>query len=597
MESYVNNYSKIFKNENIRLKLFLNLILFLGLIISINNNYRKLLKNYNDELKYNNINEFKKHFSLKNLNNSRFFSITHFKYSFSFKFQKMKIEYNFIFYDEYNNIILPSDLALYNDLHILCNIELKDNIIIDSLSNIYKNKFFNCIEFFEINENIKFGIKINYNNKYSKIYYFTEKIFTYNNLNYQFDNIFDPLFINNEYNSLIKDRYEKEIKNDLTLKASYMEYPNYFFKRNLVEIKDKWNFKNIYNYYFCFCNGPNCIDKNITESCKYPFYLYIIDNNRDIYPKTDYLFIDFIFAELSSDDVFPIFEEMIKRNYPVHYITEKSETYKKYCENIKKCLIILPVIKEKNPINSHFLEKYLTLFLKLKIVVTGRGTTFNTNLFYNIEYITYICVGHGVCYFKYYLYNHDRIYGIKKNNKLLIPPSDKIISIAKKYGWKDEDIIKINLPRWDKYNSNEISKIDQNEIHCKNNSIFIMFTWRNMKKNKLISSFYIDNILNLVTNDTLNEIITNNNITLYLSFHRLIDEKYIKKFKKILIKHKSIELINQNDISECLSKADLTVSDFSSIIFDFMYRRKPFIIYIPDGNDPHIKEIYKHEYY
>ena len=199
-----------------------------------------------------------------------------------------------------------------------------------------------------------------------------------------------------------------------------MEYPNYFFKRNLVEIKDKWNFKNIYNYYFCFCNGPNCIDKNITESCKYPFYLYIIDNNRDIYPKTDYLFIDFIFAELSSDDVFPIFEEMIKRNYPVHYITEKSETYKKYCENIKKCLIILPVIKEKNPINSHFLEKYLTLFLKLKIVVTGRGTTFNTNLFYNIEYITYICVGHGVCYFKYYLYNHDRIYGIKKNNKLLI---------------------------------------------------------------------------------------------------------------------------------------------------------------------------------
>ena len=206
----------------------------------------------------------------------------------------------------------------------------------------------------------------------------------------------------------------------------------------------------------------------------------------------------------------------------------------------------MPVIKEKNPINSHFLEKYLTLFLKLKIVVTGRGTTFNTNLFYNIEYITYICVGHGVCYFKYYLYNHDRIYGIKKNNKLLIPPSDKIISIAKKYGWKDEDIIKINLPRWDKYNSNEISKIDQNEIHCKNNSIFIMFTWRNMKKNKLISYFYIDNILNLITNDTLNEIITNNNITLYLSFHRLIDEKYIKKFKKILIKHKSIELINQN---------------------------------------------------
>lgn len=38
-----------------------------------------------------------------------------------------------------------------------------------------------------------------------------------------------------------------------------------------------------------------------------------------------------------------------------------------------------------NPINGKFLEKYLTLLLQLKIVVSGRGTTFNTNLFYQIE--------------------------------------------------------------------------------------------------------------------------------------------------------------------------------------------------------------------
>ena len=33
---------------------------------------------------------------------------------------------------------------------------------------------------------------------------------------------------------------------------------------------------------------------------------------------------------------------------------------------------------------------------------------------------------------------------IKKNNKILIPPSDKIIVISKKFGWEDKDIIKIN---------------------------------------------------------------------------------------------------------------------------------------------------------
>ena len=154
--------------------------------------------------------------------------------------------------------------------------------------------------------------------------------------------------------------------------------------------------------------------KNIYEYCKYFFYVYIIDNNKKIYDKTDYLFIDFIFAELSSDDTFPLFKRILQEKLPVHYIIEKRDIYNQYCKNIKECLIILPVYKDQKPINGDFLEKYLTLFLKIKIVLSGRGTTFNTNLFYNIDYITYISVGLGVCYFKYFLYNEYRIYGIKK---------------------------------------------------------------------------------------------------------------------------------------------------------------------------------------
>lgn len=168
-----NNNSLTIKKENIILKIFLNLFVFLVLNIAIKNNYRKLWGNHNDFLTKNNIIVFKKPILLGKLNQSLFFKIIDFNYSFSFKFKKLKIDYNFGFYDKDNNIILPSDLALYNDLHILCNIEFKDNNSIDSLSNIYKIKFFNCIEFCEFNENIKFGIKIYYNNNYSKIYIFS----------------------------------------------------------------------------------------------------------------------------------------------------------------------------------------------------------------------------------------------------------------------------------------------------------------------------------------------------------------------------------------------------------------------------------------
>ena len=124
-----------------------------------------------------------------------------------------------------------------------------------------------------------------------------------------------------------------------------------------------------------------------------------------------------------------------------------------------------------------------------------------------------------------------------------------------------------------------------------------MFTWRDIKKNKNISVYYIKNIMKLINDDNLNYNLIKNNTSLYLSFHRLIKSNDIKKYKMILKQYKSIKLIEQNDISECLSKSSLAVSDFSSIIFDFMYRNKPFIIYIPDAEDPQLKDIYKKDYY
>ena len=418
----------------------------------------------------------------------------------------------------------------------------------------------------------------------------------YNDLIYQNDCLFNPFLINNEYNSLYKRIDDKSMNKTLKLKKSYIEYPFYFIK-SIVSLKNnQWLFKNIYNYYFCFCKGQNCLNSNIPDDCKYNFYLYIIDNNRDLYQKTDYLFMDFIFVDLSSDDVYPVFKEMEKNGFPVHYITEDIKIYNEYCHKSDKCLTVLLINNKYKPINGDFLEKYLTIFLKLKLVLSGRGTTFNTNIFYNIEYITYICIGHGVCFFKYYLYIDHRIYGIEKNDKLLLPPSSKIINLAKKYGWTDENIIKINLPRWDKYN-NKIDYYQKNNTKINNNSIFVMFTWRDIIKSKHISSYYINNISNLIMNDILGKEMNKKNITLYLSLHRLINKEYKKKYQTLSKKTKYIKFIKQNEISECLTKTNLVVTDFSSIVFDIMYRRKPFIIYVPDSNDPKIKEIYTKDYY
>ena len=39
------------------------------------------------------------------------------------------------------------------------------------------------------------------------------------------------------------------------------------------------------------------------------------------------------------------------------------------------------------------------------------------------------------------------------------------------------------------------------------------------------------------------------------------------------------------------------ITDFSSIVFDFIYQKKPFILYIPDLEDPFLEQIYIKPYY
>lgn len=390
-----------------------------------------------------------------------------------------------------------------------------------------------------------------------------------------------------------KIKFQKKDNNSLKLKESYMQYPKLYPMKNIINITiNDWIFNNIYNNYFCLCLGQNCLYIQINQTCKYYFYLNLIDNNKNIYNKTEYLFCDFIFASRSSDDAYPIFKEMIKLNYTSHYLTQKKSIYKEYCQNNQKCSSIILVNKKTRVINGDFLERYFTLFLKLKAAITGARFLFINNLFYNIDYITYISVGHGVAMFKNYLYSKNAYYGYRKFNKILLPPSKIIISYAERRGWSNSNIIKINLPKWDKYDLiNNLSFFDRKD-KIKRNSIFIMFTWRNILYNKRISLYYINNIFNLLYDKKLKEVLIKNNIILYFTLHPKI--RYIKdKFRT----NKYIFYLKENEISNCLSKTSLIVSDYSSIIFDMICRKKPYIIFIPDAYDPQLKRIYRKSNY
>ena len=524
--------------------------------------------------------------------NSITFIFFNYQLYYSNKYELAKISYNIQCLDEQQNKILPSDLALYYDLHILCYLKI-NSVNIYSIAIIEKDSFFKCLEFLNPKKINKIGIII-YKTSGAKIIensiiYLIEKNFF--NIKIQVDDLFDPSKIYYDYKLLLFNiQNNRSLIKTKRLKKLYISQPFISLKTNLKKQRNKWNFINIFNEYFCFCKGNNCLNIMIDISCKYFFYIYLIDINQNIYKKTDFLLMDFILKQYSSDDVFPIFEEMINRKLNAHYITEKEEIYKKYCMNNKYCNLILLVNSQNYKINGDFLEKHFTLILKLRQVLSSVGVNINiiNNLFYNIDYITYICVGHGVSYFKYYLY--ASYYGPQNFDKLLIPDSKELINITLKYGWKEENLIKFNLPRWEKYNLKNISLNENGKI--KTNSIFIMFTWRQLNKKRNISSYYIHNILYLLNNNLLINNLLKNNLTLYFTLHHSFAQ-YRDEFKI----NQNIIYIEENEIAECLSKTNLIVTDYSSIIFDIIYRRKPFIIYIPDINDPMNKENYKNDTY
>ena len=588
--------------------LFKYIIFFSLILIYIKINHLLLI---NDKTEYNleEQNYFPEYIYFKNLTNISdiYLNIMNITYSYSKINQLIEIKYYIKLKDENNNKIKPSDLSLFYNLHFLCVLYIfEKNEIIYSLANIQDNEFFSCIEYININEEAKFGIKIYKINElneaieYIQHFFFTDKLIN-NNLSQIFENNnkFDMNYIKNNYNKLLYkiNQSKKAVKTSyesMNLKSSFLKPPLSYKKRDIALTEGRWYYNNIFENYFCFCRGESCINIKIFNNynfqyCKYYFYLTIIDNTRYLYQKSHYLLSDFFAQNIESVDALPIFEEMINENLNAHYLTMSEKIYNKICLFNKNCCNNLTIIYGIRKIDGNFLEQYLELLLKLKAVITAEKYVSFDNIFYNIEYITYIFLGHGVQFIKSYLYNDYRSY--KNYNKILLPPSNIFVDVALNSGWNDENIIKICLPRWDNYfisNKTITTSINQQN---QEKSIFLMFTWRKTKIGRNMSNLYYSNLFQLFNNTIINDLFQKNNIKLYYCYHHNLKEK--RRIKT----NKNIIYINQNDISTLLKNSSLIITDFSSILFDAIVQKKPLILYIPDGLDINIKDLYSDEYY
>ena len=169
-----------------KLLLLINIISIIILLNYKNLFSRQFFKKYNNQ--YNDFLYYIKNYD------ELYFKVSPLKYSFSYKYNIIEVEFIIGFYDKNNNPIIPSNLALYNDLHIICHNKFKYNATINTLPDIYQNEYFKCLDYFKINENIKIGIEIFINEKkYIKIYFYNHKNINFKKNEFINDNKFNPL--------------------------------------------------------------------------------------------------------------------------------------------------------------------------------------------------------------------------------------------------------------------------------------------------------------------------------------------------------------------------------------------------------------------
>lgn len=263
----------------------------------------------------------------------------------------------------------------------------------------------------------------------------------------------------------------------------------------------------------------------------------------------------------------------IKDGTKKYYLTNSIENAKKYFTDNELKNVIL--FKSREHIKLFFqCSKIITSFSSISIFSPFGSDP--TVWYYDLLDFEIIYLQHGV------LHAHlPNMYSKETSllDKIVVSTEFECENFVNNYGYNDEDLIKSGMPRYD-YSQNEESK----------RKILLAPTWRGnligtYKNNtrELLpdifknSDFYKE-IQGFLNSDELDNLLKENDLTLDFKNHPIFSE-YNNFFE---IKSDRIT------VSSSDTKIDdylLMITDYSSMVFDFVYLKRPIVYFVPDYND------------
>ena len=268
-------------------------------------------------------------------------------------------------------------------------------------------------------------------------------------------------------------------------------------------------------------------------------------------------------------DSWTLFEYLQKKQIPSRYIVLKDNilvTKLKQKHHSFKDIIVLDSWQE-------LLTKCHDDICKSKLILTsfGCGPTCNQTL-QKLSYLKYIYLNHGVMLLK------ESAIQLCANNTYdytLVPTTATKQLYQEKQLWQKKQI-PVGLPRWDRLH----------HVKHASKNIFIFFTWRKkIKEVPFVLKNYKQQIFGFLTNPKLSNLLRKHQINLNIAPHHALIQNGGN-----LVLPDNVHLVSPTEISQIIGQTDLMITDYSSIMFDFMFLDIPVISYRFDADYPFLSE-------
>ena len=250
------------------------------------------------------------------------------------------------------------------------------------------------------------------------------------------------------------------------------------------------------------------------------------------------------------------------------YIKEKEKNINAYYVINKKSKDYKKVEQFGNIIEHRSLKHWIYYLNAKKIIVTQKYSNPSIALFhilhkYNLIRAPRVFLQHGIIKDNAKMFYYERC----KFRLFICGAKKEYIYIKDNYHYPKENVVYTGLARYDNLDlSNKI-----------NNFILITPTWRNYINNQFEFDNFISNYYKILNDKGIIKLIEKNNIKIQLVLHKNLKKYKIKE--NTLSKNIKINHNEEIDIQDLINKADLLITDFSSIFFDIAYRKRPIIYY------------------